>query len=321
MIRIIALGLCALLVAVAPPAVAQTALPVAEQQALVQRAAIAISSNERMNALVAPIVADAGIRDAATYEDLAVAIETALPRITAAREGVRAIAADLSALPPLGRTIAATEAQSIDKLVASVLMATQTSEAYLADLEALVPALRNGDDEEVARLGQRMLKTVVLSSNSMATMLRGRLIGLEQGTSGYSIVLATACFYEGLSAYQNALYGFESHPEMAAQLEQASQCMNDQVALGRRAVAVEADTPLTNPILNRMQIALTPINEDRLTLLEGGATLLLDARRSLIDNWGDERLANEYSPRIRQFQDDMLAIDQRIVDMNRTQGH
>ena len=273
-------------VVMASPAEAQVRVPHAQADAAVSRLQKATSGAERITTLLVGVVNDPAYLAAQTPEEMAEAIAGLGPQTNEARRQIRAIGAELAGLRPVAGPSDPVELRMTDKVVADIAALAVKVDDLLGEFLELGDALAKGDQARVERAGRSVMQGSISVVQAQALMLRGRLAMVPSDASAYGRINALACFYDGLSGFQQGTYELVSRTDAIKLVASARNCMTSSLARGRASLDREATETLADPGLMRLRSSLAPVHHSLLDELEVGAAILGRLQASLVD--GDD---------------------------------
>lgn len=277
------MGFAPLAAALAVPsaAEAQVRVPQAQADAAVSRLQKATSGAERITTLLVGIVNDPAYLAAQTPEEVAEAIARLGPQTNEARRQIRAIGAELGSLRPMAGPSDPVELRMTDKVVEDIASLALQVDDLLGDFLDLGDALAKGDQTRVERAGRSVMRGSVSVVKAQALMLRGRLAMVSSDASAYGRINALACFYDGLSGFQQGTYELVSRTDAIKLVASARNCMTSSVATGRVSLDRETTETLADPGLMQLRLSLEPVHRRLFDELDAGAAILGQLQGSL----------------------------------------
>jgi hypothetical protein len=311
-----------LLLATAPaaPAAAQVMVPAEQAEAAGKRAQRATAGAERVTALLLQIVQDPDYTAATTPTRMQAYLVSRRDKIAASRREIRQIAADLSSLPRISGPSDPMEIQISDRLVTDISGFALRVDGLLGDLQEMGDALAAGDDQRAQRAAGKVVYGSVMVVEAQSMMLRSRLTMVPADSSNHARISGLACFYDGIVALQEGMYGLSERDESGADLGAAAACMRKEVARARVALDRELAEPEPEPALVRIRTRLAPVYRDMHDLIESGATLMDDTRAGMLAGISTAEMADGVSPRVLAFEQAIMALTRREVDIATGQG-
>ena len=321
MIRFLAAGLFALLMALAEPASAQmTTMPRAQQQLAMRNIGAVMSAGQDISAILIPIMNDPGLASARTKDQFSAALTRLLPSIADGRSELASIRAGLQQLPKIGEPGGLPALIGVDNAVENMLALSLLADGILADYEALAEAIAADDQLRIDAVSRSLLKGPILLLEANAVSMRSQLPLIGSDSTEYALLEGMACFYDGAAAFYDGAYGFSTREDAAASMASAQTCMVSQIEDGRANFAAESRNVPPVPTAQRMYQQVIPVIGAMFDHQATGADLLAEARGALMEGWGMLQLVGTYDARIIAFQLDFSRLQQRLVTINQTQG-
>ncbi len=321
MIRLFAIGLCALFMSLSGHASAQVSyLPQAQQQMAVQNASAVLSAGQQISAILTPVMSDPGLLSARSQEQFVAALVRLLPQIAEGRRQLATIRTQLGDLPRLGEPGGPLALIGVDRAVANMIELTRLADGILADHEALADAIEKRDQQAIEAVSRSLLRGPILLLEANAVSMRGQLSLVGSDTSEYAVMEGMACFYDGLAAFYGGIYGASARSDAAATMKEARTCMIKQIENGRANLAREARNVPEDATGRRMFQQATSVIDEMFDYQVTGADLLAEAHASLLEGWSMDQLIQAYDTRAIEFQLGFSGLQQRIVRINQTQG-
>ncbi len=296
MIRLVVAGLCALVMGLATPVVAQVSIPVAKYEAVMDGVNTSLASIQVVDGVLARVLADIERVDTVPDHQVVGAIDTLYRSLAEGRRELRAVVARLSVIAPIAEAGDPPDVHVADQMVASTLEQARRMDRLLADVETMFRAMEAGDDAKFKASAASTQNAVVFMAESMALRLKGMAVLYPEGTFDRAIALATGCFYDGVTAYYRISFSYDVDPPVAVSqqtvdeatsgLATAIACMQAQQAEAHIYMAAEAERPLPTPNLTRLRDRLVPLRGDYLANLAFAETILVRIREPLMAGQG-----------------------------------
>jgi hypothetical protein len=313
MYRILLAVMLAWAFAIASPAEAQVRVPHAQADAAVSRLQKATSGAEQITTLLVGIVNDPAYLAAQTPEEVAEAIAALGPQTNEARRQIRAIGAELASLRPVAGSSDPVELRMTDRVVDDIASLAVQVDDLLGEFLDLGDALAKGDQVRVERAGRSVMRGSVSVVQAQALMLRGRLAMVPSDASAHGRINALACFYDGLSGFQQGIYELVSRTDAIKLVASARNCMTSSVATGRVSLDRETTETLADPGLMRLRASLAPVHRSLFDELDAGAAVLGRLQASLANSDDAVTAGDRHGQAIIAFEQRLQALARQEV--------
>ena len=296
MIRFIAAGLCALMLAVGAPVHAQVAVSTAKHEAVMQGVTASLASVQVINDVFQRVLVDIERIDSVPDDQVAGALDTLYRTVADGRQELRAVVVRLSAIPPIAEADDPPDLHVADQMVAMTLDQARRMDRLLADIDTMFRAMEAGDEAKLKASAASTRNAVVFMAESMAIRLKGMAVLYPEGSFDRAIAFATGCFYEGVTAYYRISFSYDTDPPVAvsqeavdaatSDLATAIACMQANQTEARFARRSEAERPMATASLTRLRDSLEPLRGDYLNNLAFAQTILVKIREPLLAGRG-----------------------------------
>ena len=256
--------------------VAHAASPAGQEIARVPQAKLLVarrnvevitSAVQRTTALTG-VLNDPRLQNAATADEYIAAIRVMTPEIEAGRAQLKAIAAEIEALPRISAEGDPDQLRVIDKMTADVVLSIERMDGLLGSVTDLGAALDAGDVEAAERALARLSEGMMLTIDGQAAMLRARTVFADPQSSAYAQAMTLACIYESFAAVTRGELEYLPVPEAASTSEAALDCARAQIAAGREAMVREEGARSSVPSTRAMQVRMSEIGGQLLDEME-----------------------------------------------------
>jgi len=328
MIRLIAAGLCALMVALAAPATAQTVVSAERRETTLNTIQTVQQADQRVMAALDRVIQDIVRLNEAPESQFGDAFDALSSTLADARSEVRGIIADLTSIPTTSRLDDPADVQLVDHMVLMSIEQATKVDRMLSDMETYYAALLVGDEAKMKATQASINSAPVVMSESTAQRLRSA--GALYPTSSYdhTIVTGTACFYDGIAAYYRVSMAYDMGrpiPVRAQEIDQtiadlsaAIACMEASLPRARFSMAAESQLYIPDPRLRRLREAVTPIRDDFLVNMDAGMGILISIHGFLTEERGLDGRTSAIDERVAAYEGVNADIAGRIFRLNQT---
>lgn len=330
MIRFIAAGLCALMIAVAAPATAQVTVSADKHRAVMARTTATLDAAQVIETVLNAVIVDMERVNLASEAELPGAVERLYRTIADGRREISAQITLLTGLPKIADEGDPPDVFIVDQMVLTSIEQAHRMDRMLADIETMYRAYESGDDAKARASLASTQNIVVFVAESMALRLKGAATLYPAASFDGAILVGTGCFYEGLTAYYRIGFSYEENPitvasdsmvqQAVTELDAAIACMEEAHSRAGISMQLEARRPMLTHSLTRLRDGLVPLRVDYLANMEFGRTILMDIRGPLASGRGLGGLMEDIDADTTRYEERNGDIARRTVRLNQTGG-
>ena len=330
MIRFLAAGLCALMLAVAAPASAQVAVSADKHRAVMASTTATMNTAQIIETVLQSVLNEMERVNFATDAQFPAAIDRLYDTIADGRRQIADQITLLTGLPKVAEAGDPPDVQIVDHMVLMGIEQAHRMDRLLADIETMYRAYESGDEAKAMASLASTQNIVVFIAESMALRFKGASALYPESSFDGTILVGTGCFYEGMTAYYRIGFSYEDDPvltasdsavrQSVADLDAAIACMEDAHGRASMAMQMEARRPMATYSLTQLRDGLVPLRVDYLANMEFGRTLLMNIREPLASGRGLGGLTDDFDEDAARYEERNAEIARRTVRLNQRGG-
>lgn len=286
LLLIAAMGLS--ITAAGVPASAQVLVDSATSERMAERGLVITAAAERITVLLGQTLGDPAIVQAFSPEGIVHAVETKAQRIADTRAELARISADLQALPPIANPEGLDLVRSFNQDTLNTAELARRGDGILEALQAIPGAVRARDQARFTEAVSRVASGSVLMQEAQGAMMRAQAALQQPDWPSHAQFLVMSCLSDAQAAMQAGISGLQPRADAAVRMEEAENCVRDQIVRGRANIAA-ADA--TNPL----RIRLAPLDADLFDAMSEAQACVASARQGVLRNDGANAVAGAFN--------------------------